>query len=95
MISLGAKGAMLACGEGIFVATPPEIEVRSTIGAGDSSIAGFLAATAVGADARACLCEAVAYGSAACLTEGTQPPRGEDVSEIRCLVRCEKLACNE
>ena len=95
MISLGAKGAMLACGAGVLVATPPQIEVRSTIGAGDSSIAGFLAATAIGADASACLCEAVAYGSAACMSEGTQPPSTEDVDKIRDRIRCERLTCDE
>jgi len=88
MISLGGKGAMLACAEGTLVATPPSIAPVSTIGAGDSSIAGFLAASKEGADARACLCRAVAYGTAACLTEGTQPPRAEDVARILSDVCC-------
>lgn len=95
MISLGSKGAMLVCNEGCFVATPPRIEARSTIGAGDSSIAGFLAAFTAGAAAQACLCEAVAYGSAACLREGTQPPRREDVRKIRRHVRMEAFSCDE
>ena len=44
MISLGAEGALLVCDDGAFLATPPDVKVLSTIGAGDSSIAGFLAA---------------------------------------------------
>ena len=88
MISLGGKGAMLACAEGVFVATPPSIAPVSTIGAGDSSIAGFLAAAKEEADACACLCRAVAYGTAACLTPGTQPPRAEDVTRILSDVCC-------
>lgn len=82
MVSLGSKGAMLVCDEGGFVATPPAIEALSTIGAGDSSIAGFLAAAREGRDARACLCRAVAFGSAACMTPGTQPPLPADVDVL-------------
>ena len=80
MISLGAKGALLVCAEGLFVATPPKIEALSTIGAGDSSIAGFLAAAQKPAAQR--LRTAVAFGTAACLTPGTLPPKKEDVEEI-------------
>ncbi len=86
MISLGADGAMLVCDDGIFVAKPPKIDAISTIGAGDSSIAGFLAAAGKGEDASSCLRYAVTFGSAACLTEGTNPPRDEDISWISHLV---------
>ena len=86
MISLGSEGAMLVCNEGIFVAKPPRINAISTIGAGDSSIAGFLAAAKMGEGAENRLCTAVAYGSAACLTEGTRPPRREDVIKLLPLV---------
>ena len=82
MISLGAKGALLVCEDGTFVATPPEIEALSTIGAGDSSIGGFLAAAAQGLGAPEMLRTAVAYGTAACMTTGTKPPREEDVKTV-------------
>ena len=82
MISLGAKGALLVCGDGAIVATPPEVEVLSTIGAGDSSIGGFLAAATNGENAREMLRTAVAYGTAACMTTGTKPPKAEDVKEV-------------
>ncbi len=80
LVSLGDKGAMLACDAGVFVAVPPAITPLSTIGAGDSTVAGFLCATADGADAKECLARAVAFGTAACLTEGTLPPRAEDIA---------------
>jgi fructose-1-phosphate kinase PfkB-like protein len=82
MISLGSQGAMLVCDDGAFVATPPRIDALSTIGAGDSSIGGFLAAMANGLDAEACLQTAVAFGSAACLTRGTRPPKKEDILRL-------------
>ena len=82
MISLGAKGAVLACSEGLFIANAPLISALSTIGAGDSSIAGFLAAYKDGKSPAECLKNAVAFGSAACLTEGTKPPKKEDIEQL-------------
>lgn len=80
MISLGSKGALLVCEEGTFEAVPPKIEALSTIGAGDSSIAGFLSVADRPAAER--LRTAVTFGTAACLTSGTKPPRPEDVANI-------------
>lgn len=82
MVSMGGLGAVLACDEGVFRAEVPQVQVRSTIGAGDSSIAGFLAAAGEGADAAGCLRRAVAFGTAACMTEGTLPPRKLDIETL-------------
>ena len=91
MISLGGDGALLACADGLFAAAAPEIHPVSTIGAGDSSIAGFLAAASAGMTAPERLRNAVAYGTAACLTPGTQPPRKEDIAAIRQKIRLSAL----
>lgn len=80
LISLGEKGAVLACDEGVFMAKPPCIEAASTIGAGDSMIAGFISAAKEPAEVR--LRAAIAYGTAACLTEGTNPPKPSDIKKI-------------
>lgn len=82
MISLGAKGAMLVCDKGCFTAMAPKVDAVSTIGAGDSSIAGFLAATAAGMEPDRALRMAVSYGSAACMTSGTRPPEKADVERF-------------
>ena len=74
VIISSSKGAVLACADGTYVAYAPKITVASTIGAGDSSIAGFLAAGKEGKSYAEMLKNAVAYGSAACTTEGTKPP---------------------
>jgi len=83
MVSLGRQGALLLTGGKQYLASPPEIQPMSTIGAGDSSIAGFLAATVAGEKPENCLKTAVAFGTAACLTGGSQPPKMEDVQKIR------------
>lgn len=82
MVSLGEKGALLLSGGNTYIATPPAIKAVSTIGAGDSSIAGFLAATYQGHSPAQCLATAVSFGSAACLTEGTLPPEQDQVVQI-------------
>ena len=91
LLSHGAQGALLVCPEGAFRAVPPKIVPVSTVGAGDSSIAGFLAAAAEGKPAEQCLRRAVAFGTAACLTEGTNPPTREDAERILALVQTERL----
>ncbi len=80
VIISSSKGAVLACAEGTFVAYAPKIKVVSTIGAGDSSIAGFIAAAKQGKSYPEMLKNAVAFGSAACMTEGTRPPLASDVA---------------
>lgn len=82
MVSLGEQGAMLLCGGKCCIATPPVIHAVSTIGAGDSSLAGFIAAAKKGCDAGECLKNAVTYGTAACLTEGSLPPTAADIAAV-------------
>lgn len=82
MVSLGGRGAVLACKDGTFFAEAKSITPISTVGAGDSSIAGFLSALVQGKTPEDCLRYAVAFGSAACLTEGTAAPRKEDIDRL-------------
>ncbi len=60
-------------------------------GAGDSSLAGFIAAAQKGENAVVCLQNAVAYGTAACLTEGSLPPIAEDIARVYSQVQVKKL----
>ena len=93
MISLGGDGAVWSNGERMLILTVPKLEHPvSTIGAGDSTLAGLLAATAKGADAKEALCNAVAYGTAACMTAGTLPPRPEDVASVLAKVCVTEIA---
>lgn len=74
LATLGAAGAVLVDGSGGWIATPPPITPRSTVGAGDSSLAGYLRAAVDGADAAGRLRMAVAYGSAAAALPGSALP---------------------
>lgn len=42
VVSMGGEGACFVDAEGLVFATPPAIEVRSTVGAGDAMVAGVL-----------------------------------------------------
>lgn len=77
LASLGADGAVLVDRNGTHHCRADPIEPRSTVGAGDAMLAGFLAAGASGADA---LIEAVAWGRAAVSLPGSRMPGPGDVS---------------
>lgn len=92
MVSLGEQGALLLHSGKCYIATPPAIKAISTIGAGDSSLAGFIAAAQKDEDAAGCLKIAVTYGTAACLTPGTLPPQREDLERIYQQVHVKEVA---
>jgi 1-phosphofructokinase len=74
LLTLGSAGAVLVSGEGAWFARAPRIEARSTVGAGDSALAGYLLAETAGADPAACLAQAVASGAAAASLPGSVVP---------------------
>ena len=74
LATLGAAGAVLVDGTGSWMAVPPPIEARSTVGAGDASLAGYLRADVGGAVPPERLQMAVAYGSAAAALPGSALP---------------------
>jgi 1-phosphofructokinase len=80
-VSRGDAGPVVAAarrlverGVGAVLATPPPITPRSTVGAGDSSLAGYVRADVLGADAPGRLQMAVAYGSGAAALPGSTLP---------------------
>jgi 1-phosphofructokinase len=74
LVTLGAAGAVLVDQTGSWMATPPPIAARSTVGAGDSALAGYLRAEVGGAEPPQRLQMAVAYGSAAAALPGSALP---------------------
>ena len=61
---MGGKGAVLITPDDIYEANAPEGEIINTVGAGDSMVAGFLAAWTQTGSPSAALHLAVAAGSA-------------------------------
>ncbi|WP_411106776.1 1-phosphofructokinase [Streptomyces sp. cmx-4-9] len=83
LATLGADGQLLVSAEGAFHGTAPAEAVRSSVGAGDASLAGFLIAAgpdgpAAGRPARA-LASALAHGAAAVRLPGSAMPTPADL----------------
>ena len=87
LVTLGGAGAVLVDdGEAWYANTPP-VQVRSTVGAGDSALAGYLLAEARGLTPEDRLVWAVNHGSVAASLPGTGLPLGLDPSTFRATVR--------
>ena len=74
LATLGARGALLVTSDGAWLATRPPVTPKSTVGAGDSSLAGYLLAQIAGRTPPECLRQAVAHGAAAASLPGTTVP---------------------
>ena len=76
LVSLGRHGAVLVDKSGAVHAESSPVIPKSNVGAGDATLAGFLAGGGVGPDA---LRTAVAWGTAAVRLPGTAMPGPEDI----------------
>jgi 1-phosphofructokinase len=74
LATLGAGGAVLVTAQGAWHATPPPTTVISTVGAGDSSLFGYVLGALRHVSPSDRLRLAVAYGSAAAALPGTTIP---------------------
>ncbi|UQX05013.1 1-phosphofructokinase [Streptomyces sp. RerS4] len=83
LASLGRHGQLLVGPEGTFHGTAPVTTVRSDVGAGDASLAGFLIAGGAGPAALAC---ALAHGAAAVQLPGSAMPTPADLRPERVRV---------
>ncbi|MEU0761269.1 1-phosphofructokinase [Streptomyces microflavus] len=83
LASLGADGQLLVEASGAYFATARVETVRSNVGAGDASLAGFLTAGGQGPGA---LASAVAHGAAAVQLAGSLMPTPADLDPSAVVV---------
>ncbi|WP_068786434.1 1-phosphofructokinase [Paenibacillus phocaensis] len=69
LISMAGEGALLIRGDEVYHANVPPGQVRNSVGAGDSMIAGFTGALALGGDLLEAFCLGVASGSATAFSD--------------------------
>lgn len=86
LASLGADGQLLVSEEGTWFGNARVDAVRSNVGAGDSSLAGFLIAGGAGPGA---LASAVAHGAAAVRLPGSVMPAPDDLDPSAVTVTTE------
>jgi 6-phosphofructokinase 2 len=79
LVSLGADGIVMVTRNQTVHARPPRVAVKSTVGAGDCAVAGFVHGMAAGESNIDALRRAVATGTAATLNAGTGLCRCADI----------------
>ena len=91
-LTLGDDGAMLVTRDKALRAMPMKIEVASAVGAGDSFLGGLVAALAKGAELEEAFRSAVAAGTAAVMSPGTELCHEDDVKRLLPDVQIREIA---
>lgn len=82
LISFGGKGMVYTGSWGQFRILVPQVNMISTVGAGDSTVAGFLAGIMSELSPCDTLRLSASFGTAACMTPGTNPPEKKEIDAV-------------
>ncbi|MEQ1796529.1 MAG: 1-phosphofructokinase family hexose kinase [Lacibacter sp.] len=85
-VSMGPEGAWIVSEEERYFATAPKVEKRSTVGAGDSMVAGMTFMLEQDRSLKEVISYGVACGSAATMNEGTQLFKKEDADRLYSII---------
>jgi 6-phosphofructokinase 2 len=91
IISRGKDGMIIADKDQVLKVVPPDVQVQSTVGAGDSTVAGLVLKLSQGGTLEEASRLAVAAGTAATLTAGTELCHKVDVERLMDQVKVERL----
>lgn len=86
-VSMGAEGAWLVSANDKYFATAPKVEKKSTVGAGDSMVAGITYMLLQNKPLKKVIQFGVACGSAATMNEGTQLFNTNDAERLYALIK--------
>jgi 1-phosphofructokinase len=92
LVSMGSKGALLVQEKTALYSPGLPTRALSTVGAGDAMVAALAIARQRQDTSHDTLCLAIACGTAAVMTEGTQPPSSETVIKLVSQVIMEPVA---
>ena len=82
VVSMGASNTLLVAEDKVEYIKPPLVACKSTVGAGDSMVAGIVLSLAQGKNIFKAVQYGVACGSAATMNEGTELCRKEDADKL-------------
>ncbi|WP_018615353.1 1-phosphofructokinase family hexose kinase [Segetibacter koreensis] len=91
VVSMGASGASLVSKDIVFNCPSPVVKRRSTVGAGDSMVAGMVLGFLRGLPLREVLQYGIAAGTAATMNTGTELCKKEDVEKLFAYLKGEKV----
>lgn len=86
-VSMGADGAMLVTKDLMVAIKPPKVERKSTVGAGDSMVAGIVLSLSQNSSLVESVQYGVACGTAATMNEGSELCRKEDAERLFNLIK--------
>ena len=87
VVSMGARGALLVTAKKAEHVTAPAVKIKSTVGAGDSMVAGIVLALSENKTTKEALQYGVACGTAATMNEGTALCNEADVAYLLKLIK--------
>ena len=87
VVSLGANGAMLITKDETFSVRPPKVKVKSTVGAGDSMVAGIVFGLSNNLNLKECLQYGVACGTATTMNSGTALCQIKEVKKLLKIIK--------
>ncbi|WP_394758481.1 1-phosphofructokinase family hexose kinase [Flavobacterium sp.] len=87
VISLGANGAMLVTKDETITIKPPKVKVKSTVGAGDSMVAGIVFGLSNNLSLQECLQYGIACGTATTMNLGSALCEKKDVEKLLKLLK--------
>jgi 1-phosphofructokinase family hexose kinase len=91
VVSMGSRGAICASAAGVALAVPPPVQRRSTVGSGDSLVAGLAIGLASGWPLVDGLRLGTAAGAATAETQGTELGRTEEIEALEANVEIRSL----
>jgi 6-phosphofructokinase 2 len=87
VVSMGADGAMLVTEDACEIFSSPKVEKKSTVGAGDSMVAGIVYSLSLNKNIQEAVRYGVACGTAATMNPGTELCRKEDIESLMAKVQ--------
>lgn len=91
VITLGKEGAIFVSKEQSYKIESPQVTVQSSVGAGDSFVAGMAYALSQGYDIEKRLKYAASVAGACVMSEGTNPGKLSDVQRLFEFVKIEEI----
>lgn len=84
---MGVAGAMLVAKDEVYKIAAPVVKRKSTVGAGDSMVAGIVLKIAEGKNLKEALQYGIACGTAATMNAGTQLCSRDDVDKLFAAIK--------
>lgn len=87
VVSMGRAGARLITMHESVQIVPPVVKKQSTVGAGDSMVAGIVYSLSIGKNLKEAVQYGVAAGTAATMNPGTELCKKEDTDKLFAIIR--------